>query len=136
MPDCSVHTARVPLRVPLRATICATLKDNAVKQQIERHLELEKNHEGVKQKLYDVITGSYAFSKVPGEDIKARMELTEALKEAVAGGPGARPGEELVLGEARARPCARDERIRIRIERVYLNNTASTQTCVYKLYWT
>ena len=58
-------------------------------QQIERHLELEKNHEGVKQKLNDVITGSYAFSKVPGEDIKARMELTEALKEAVAGGPGA-----------------------------------------------
>ena len=25
---------------PLRATICATLKDNAVKQQIERHEEL------------------------------------------------------------------------------------------------
>ena len=59
-------------------------------QQIERHLELEKNHEGVKQKLNDVITGSYAFSKVPGEDIKARMELTEALKEAVAGGPAPR----------------------------------------------
>ena len=25
---------------PLRATICATLKDNAVKQQVERHEEL------------------------------------------------------------------------------------------------
>ena len=44
--------------------------------------------QGGKEKLNDVITGTYAFSKVPGEDIKARMELSDALKQAVAAGPG------------------------------------------------
>ena len=70
-------------------------------QQTERHLELEKNHEGVKAKLNDVITGSYAFSKVPGEDFKARMELSEALRAAVAEGPSA-AGAQTRAGAAAA----------------------------------
>ena len=83
-------------------------------QQTERHLELEKNHEGVKAKLNDVITGSYAFSKVPGEDIKARMELSEALRAAVAEGPsaaGAQTRAEALAAAADDRAAALQRRL-------------------------
>ena len=58
------------------------------RQHVEKHATLEREYEACKEKLNDVITGTYAFSKVPGEDIKARMELSDALKQAVAAGPG------------------------------------------------
>jgi hypothetical protein len=58
------------------------------RQHVEKYATLEREYEACKEKLNDVITGTYAFSKVPGEDIKARMELSEALKNAVAAGPG------------------------------------------------
>lgn len=56
--------------------------------QIEKYASLESNFEACKEKLNDVITGTYAFSKVPGEDIKARMDLSHALQQAVRNGPG------------------------------------------------
>ncbi len=56
--------------------------------QIEKYASLESNFEACKEKLNDVITGTYAFSKVPGEDIKARMDLSHALRQAVRNGPG------------------------------------------------
>ena len=58
------------------------------RQHVEKHATLEREYEACKEKLNDVITGTYAFSKVPGEDIKARMELSDALEQAVAAGPG------------------------------------------------
>ena len=58
-------------------------------QHIERYLELEKIHGGVKAKLDTVLNGTGATTRsvsagTTGEDAEARMQLTTALNAAAA----------------------------------------------------
>ena len=79
--DLSVHPAAAPVLVtaldtmcePLRLTLTTTLKDNAVKQQIERHNEL----------LRSAMRAVRALEKMPDADTVAKF--TELLRVTLRG---------------------------------------------------